>query len=93
MKRIKRLKFICELTRCFAWAHGIGAALCVLLVDTEPHWGRVLIALAYCGFMATALGALHMEAKEALKSEIIYQRKLADDSTEERSEENERTAC
>lgn len=93
MKRIKMLKFVCELTRCFAFAHGIGAALCVMLVDTEPHWGRVLIALAYCGFMAMALGALHTEAKAALKSEITYQRKLAGNDTEEGSEENERTAC
>lgn len=92
MKRIKRLKFICELTKCFAIAHGIGAAFMILLVDVEPHWGRVLIALAYCGFVATVLGALHMEAKGWLESEIAYQRKLAE-NTEERSEENERAAC
>lgn len=93
MKRIKRLKFVCEITKCFAIAHGIGAAFMVLLVDVEPHWGRVLIALIYCGFMAAALYALHEEAKGWLKSEIACQRKLADNDTEEGSEENERAAC
>ena len=88
MKKIKRLKFICELTRCFAIAHGIGAAFMVLLVDAEPHWGWVLIALAYCGFMFAALYALHEEAKGWFKSEITYQRKLA----EERREIYERQA-
>lgn len=93
MKRIKRLKFVCELTKCFAIAHGIGAVLCVMLVDSETIWVRVLIALIYCGFMAAALYTLHEEAKGWLKSEITYQRKLADNDTEEGSEENERAAC
>lgn len=88
MKRIKRLKFICEATKCFGIAHGIGAAFMILLVDAEPHWGRVLIALGYCGFMFAALYALHEEAKGWLKSEITYQQKIA----EERRETYERKA-
>jgi hypothetical protein len=76
MKKIKTLEFICSLTKCFCYAHAVAAIFFTLIIDTEPHWGRVLIAILYCVIMGGALGILHIEAKDRLAQAIKCEREL-----------------
>lgn len=76
MKRIKILDFLVSFTKCFCFAHAAAAIFFILIVDTEPHWGRVVIAILYCTIMAGVLGILHIEAKDRLAKAIKCEREL-----------------